>query len=104
VGLTQAYLKSGFDTQPLVSTIALGASKLGNDPHNQEITLVQLEDFGRNSHAARGRLLMGAAAHAAGHRKYGEPLEAYRRFAESFGIATRQDAQGDAPVEESLLD
>jgi hypothetical protein len=104
VGLTQAYLKSGFDTQPLVSTIALGASKLGNDPHNQEITLVQLEDFGRNSHAARGRLLMGAAAHAAGHRKYGDPLEPYRRFAESFGISTNQDAQGDAPVEESLLD
>jgi hypothetical protein len=47
---------------------------------------------------------MGAAAFAAGHRKYGEPLQAYRRFAESFGISARQDAQGDAPVEESLLD
>jgi len=104
VGLTQAYLKSGYDTQPLVQSIALGCSKLGNDPHNQEISLVQLEDFGRNSHAARGRLLMGAAAHAAGHRKYGEPLEAYRRFAESFGIATRQDAKGDGSIEESLLD
>jgi hypothetical protein len=104
VGLTQAYLKHGYDTRPLVSAIALGCSKLGNDPHNQEISLVQLEDFGRNTHAARGRLLMGAAAHAAGHRKYGEPLEAYRRFAESFGIMTRQDARGDAPVEEALLD
>ena len=104
VALTQAYLKAGYDTRPLVSAVALGCSKLGNDPHNQEISLVQLEDFGRNSHAARGRLIMGAAAHAAGHRKYGEPLEAYRRFAESFGITTRQDAQGDAPVEESLLD
>jgi hypothetical protein len=104
LALTQAYLKSGYDTQPLVSTIALGASKLGNDPHNQEISLVQLEDFGRNSHAARGRLLMGAAAFAAGHRKYGEPLEAYRRFAESMGISSTQDAKGDAPVEESLLD
>ena len=104
LGLTQAYLKSGYDTTPLVSTIALGCSKLGNDPHNQEISLVQLEDFGRNSHAARGRLLMGAAAFAAGHRKYGEPLEAYRRFAESMGIYTRQDAKGDGEVEESLLD
>ena len=104
VTLTQTYLKAGYDTAPLVSSIALGCSKLGNDPHNQEISLVQLEDFGRNTHAARGRLLMGAAAHAAGHRKYGEPLEAYRRFAESFGITTSQDAKGDAPVEESLLD
>ncbi|MCC7368523.1 MAG: hypothetical protein IT306_08875 [Chloroflexi bacterium] len=104
VGLTQAYLKAGHDTQPLVSVLALGCSKLGNDPHNQEISLVQLEDFGRNSHAARGRLLMGAAAHAAGHRKYGEPLEAYRRFAEALGITATQSAQGDGEVEEALLD
>ena len=104
VGLTQAYLKAQHDTKPLVSVLALGASKLGNDPHNQEISLVQLEDFQRNSHAARGRLLMGAAAHASGHRKYGEPLEAYRRFAESMGIATRQEAKGDGEVAESLLD
>jgi hypothetical protein len=47
---------------------------------------------------------MGAAAHAAGHRKYGDPLEAYRRFAEAFGISSRQDAKGDAPIEEALLD
>src|SRR3954469_1917720 len=104
LSLTQAYLKSGYDTQPLVSTIALGASKLGNDPHNQEISLVQLEDFGRNSHAARGRLLMGAVAHTTGHRKLGDPLESYRRFSEAFGISTRENAQGDGEVEEGLLD
>jgi hypothetical protein len=104
VALTQAYLKTQYDHQPLISAIALGASKLGNDPHNQEISLVQLEDFQRNTHAARGRLLMGSAAHAAGHRKYGEPLEAYRRFSESMGMATRQEAKGDGEVAESLLD
>jgi hypothetical protein len=63
-----------------------------------------LEDFGRNTMVARGRLLMASAAHAAGHRKYGDPLEAYRRYAEAFGITTHQDAQGDAPIEEALLD
>jgi hypothetical protein len=47
---------------------------------------------------------MGSAAHAAGHRKYGEPLEAYRRFAESMGIATTQEAKGDGEVSEALLD
>ncbi|MCC6178276.1 MAG: hypothetical protein IT305_23475 [Chloroflexi bacterium] len=104
VSLTHAYLQNGYDTQPLVSILALACSKMGNDPHNQEISLVQLEDFGRNSHAARGRLLMGAAAHAAGHRKYGDPLEAYRRYAQAFGISTREDARGDAPVAEALLD
>ena len=104
INLTQTYLKSEYDQQSLVETLATACSKMGNDPHNQEISLCLLEDFGRNLHAARGRLAMGAAAHMAGHRKYGDPLESYRRFAEAFGITTRQDAQGDAPVEESLLD
>jgi hypothetical protein len=92
VALVQAYLKAEHDQQLLISTIAYGASKIGNDPHNQEISLVQLEDFQRNTHAGRERLLMGAAAFAAGHRKYADPLEAYRRFAESMGITTRQEA------------
>ena len=84
--LVLAYVNAEYDQQPLVSTIAYGASKIGNDPHNQEISLVQLEDFQRNTHAGRSRLLMGAAAFAAGHRKYADPLESYRRFAEAMGI------------------
>jgi hypothetical protein len=88
VGLVQAYVKAEYDRQPLISTIALGASKIGNDPHNQEIGLVQLEDFQRNTHAGRDRLLMGAAAFVAGHRKYADPLEAYRRFTESMGLGS----------------
>jgi len=104
ISLTQTYLKSQYDQQPLVQTLATACSKMGNDPHNQEISLCLLESFGTNAHTARGRLAMGAASFMAGHRKYGDPLESYRRFAEAFGISTRQDAQGDAPVEESLLD
>ena len=104
VNLTLAYLNGSYDPRPLVRALATGCSKMGNDPHNQEISLCLLEDFGRNTMAARGRLLMASAAHAAGHRKYGDPLEAYRRYAEAFGITTRQDAKGDAPVEEALLD
>lgn len=102
--LTLAYLKNEYDQGPLVQVLATACSKMGNDPHNQEISLCQLEDSFRNTHAARGRLLMGAASFAAGHRKYGDPLEAYRRYAQAFGISTREDAQGDAPVEEALLD
>jgi hypothetical protein len=104
IALTHTYLKNGFDPQPLVSVLALGASKMGNDPHNQEISQVQLEDFGRNTHAARGRLLLGAVAHTTGHRKLGDPLESYRRFTESFGIKSTQNAKGDGEVEEGLLD
>ncbi|MGE3273226.1 MAG: hypothetical protein AB7P40_31125, partial [Chloroflexota bacterium] len=104
MGLTHVYLKNNFDTKPLMSVLAMAASKMGNDPHNQEISQVQLEDFARNSHAARGRLLLGAAGHTAGHRKLGDPMEAYRRFSEAFGITARQDAKGDGEVEEGVFD
>ena len=41
---TQAYLESGADTKPLMQRLALLACRMGNDPHNQEIGQVLLED------------------------------------------------------------
>ncbi|MFN8522848.1 MAG: hypothetical protein U0821_07040 [Chloroflexota bacterium] len=104
VGLVQAYLRAGYDTKPLASLVATTCSKWGNDPHNQEIPLCLVEDFGKSSSPERNRLIMAAASFSAGHRKYGDPLESFRRFSEAFGIDTKQDAKGDAPVEEALLD
>ena len=89
VGLTAAYLQAGFDRAPLVQVLAGAACKLGNDPHNQELGLCLLEDFARTTATDRERLLLACAKHTAGHRKYGEPLEAYRRFAEAFGLGHR---------------
>jgi hypothetical protein len=93
VALTQAYLESGFDRGPLAQTMAIVASKIGNDPHNQEIGLCLVEDYRHSTASGRERLLLAAAKHTAGHRKYGDPLEAYRRFSEAFG---REAAQGRA--------
>jgi hypothetical protein len=104
VAWTAAYLRGGYDRAPLVQTLAVTAAKIGNDPHNQELGLCLLEDYGHNTAADRERLLLAAAKHTAGHRKYGDPLEPYRRFAEAFGIAVHQDAQGDAPMEAALAD
>ena len=87
VGWTQAYLESGHDTAPLVQALALACSRLGNDPHNQEIALCLLEDFGKNRNPDRGRLLLAAAQHTARHRKYGDPLDCSRRFGQALGIA-----------------
>jgi len=39
---------------------------------------------------------MGCAHHTAGHIKYGDSLEPYRRFAEAFDIDATGDTQGDA--------
>jgi hypothetical protein len=90
VDWTQAYLDSGADRAPLVQCIALTATKLGNDPHNQEIAQCMLMDYGLNQHQARDKLLLSAAYHTAMHRKYGDPLEPARRFGQAMGCAELQ--------------
>ena len=82
----QAYLENGSDTGPLVRALAMACSRLGNDPHNQEIALCMLEDYGKNRNPARARLLMAAAHHTARHRKYGDPLDCSRRFGKALGV------------------
>jgi hypothetical protein len=89
VDLTAAYLGSDFDRAPLLESLATAACILGNDPHNQELGLCLLEDYRRTTAAGRDRLLLACAHHTAGHRKYGDPLEAYRRFAEALGLDGR---------------
>ncbi len=87
VGWTQAYCDNFSDREPLVGAIALAASKLGNDPHNQEIAQCMLMDFGTNQQPDRDRLLLCAAYHTAMHRKYGDPLEPAKRFGRAFDMA-----------------
>jgi hypothetical protein len=86
VDLTAAYLASGADRAPLVETLASAATIVGNDPHNQELGLCLLEDYAHTQAHDRERLLLACARHTAGHRKYGDHLECYRRFAEAFDL------------------
>jgi hypothetical protein len=90
VAWTQAYCDNYRDRDPLVQCIAIAASKLGNDPHNQEIAQCMLMDYGTNQQAERDRLLLSAAYHTAMHRKYGDPLEPARRFGKAMGILELQ--------------
>jgi hypothetical protein len=88
VAWTRAYLEGGggsYDRQPLIHTLALGAVKQGNDPHNQEIGLCLLEDYLHSTAAERELLLLACAQHTAGHVKYGDSLKPYRRFVEACG-------------------
>ncbi|MDI1285076.1 MAG: hypothetical protein PSV46_11845, partial [Reyranella sp.] len=87
VGWTKAYLASSRDPAPLVRALAMAASRLGNDPHNQEIALCMLEDFGKNRLPDHGRLLLAAAQHTARHRKYGDALDCSRRFGAALDVA-----------------
>ncbi|MBT5775125.1 MAG: hypothetical protein HOH95_12185, partial [Dehalococcoidia bacterium] len=100
----QAYLDAGHERRPLIGTLALGAAKQGNDPHNQEIGLCMIEDYGRTSSPDRDRLLLACAKHTAGHSKYGNSLEAYGRFAEQFDLPPATGASGDRDPIEAVLD
>jgi hypothetical protein len=90
VAWTKAYLDSGADRSPLVQRLALMAARFGNDPHNQEIPQCLLEDYGKNQCHDRDRLLLACAHISAGHRKYGDPFDASRRFGEAMGLAELQ--------------
>jgi hypothetical protein len=104
VALVRAYLDGGHDRRPLVRTLAMGAAKHGNDTHNQELGLCFLEDYQKSTAAGRDVLLMGCAHHTAGHIKYGDSLEPYRRFAEAFGLDAAGRSEGDADPSEAFDD
>ncbi|MBV9861664.1 MAG: hypothetical protein JO267_05900 [Alphaproteobacteria bacterium] len=90
VGWTKGYLDSGADRTRLVQRLAVLASRMGNDPHNQEIGQILLEDYSKNQSPERDRLLLACAHHTAVHRKYGDPLDCARRFGNAMGIARLQ--------------
>ena len=59
-------------------------------PHNQELAQCLLEDYAKNRGFDRDRLLLACVQHTAVHRKYGDFLEAGRRFGSAMGIAELQ--------------
>jgi hypothetical protein len=90
VDWTQAYLDNSKDRGPLIQRLALMAVRMGNDPHNQEIGQVLLEDYTKNHGHNRDRMLLACAHHTAVHRKYGNPLDCANRFGAALGIARLQ--------------
>jgi hypothetical protein len=104
VAWVRAYLAAGHDRRPLVRELAIGAAKQGNDTHNQEVGISLLEDYRSNTGTRRDLLLLASAQHTAGHVKYGDALEPYRRFAEAFAIDADQHTRGDLDPGEALLD
>ncbi|MBV9778299.1 MAG: hypothetical protein JO143_14775 [Acetobacteraceae bacterium] len=83
---TRAYLDNHADRAPLMQRLAVAATRLGNDPHNQEIAQCMLDDWSRNQSRDRDRLLLACAQHTAVHRKYGDALEASRRFGQAMDV------------------
>lgn len=86
VAWTRACLEQAVDETKLIGALALAAAKIGNDPHNQELGSCTIEDYLQSTAHDKGRLLLGAARHTAGHIKYGDTFECYNRFAEAFDL------------------
>ena len=104
LALVHAYVSGGFETSALVQLLAVAAAEFGNDPHNQEICLSLLEDFEKSTAVDRERLLLGSVMNLTGYRKYGDPLEAYQRFATAFDLPVVKSIDGEASVEALALD
>jgi hypothetical protein len=90
IAWSRAYLAAGGDPQALARQLALCATRIGNDPHNQELGQLLVEDYGKNRGFDRDRLLLACVQHTAVHRKYGDFLEASRRYGKALGIAELQ--------------
>ncbi len=90
IAWSRAYLAAGGDPQPLAQQIAICACRIGNDPHNQELGQLLVEDFFKNRSFDRNRLLLAGIQHTAVHRKYGDFLEASRRYGKAMGLAELQ--------------
>lgn len=90
IAWARAYLAGGGDPTALARQIALCASRIGNDPHNQELGQLLVEDYHKNRSFDRNRLLLAGIQHTAVHRKYGDFLEASRRFGKAMGVTALQ--------------
>src|SRR5439155_5932451 len=104
LALVATYVRSSFDQADLLQLLAAASAKFGNDPHNQEICLCLIEDYVLSTAVERVRLLFGCVKNLTGYRKYGDPLEAYQRYAAAFALPAVSGATGDAPVEALVLD
>jgi hypothetical protein len=87
IAWSRAYLEAGGDGTALARQIALCACRIGNDPHNQELGQLLAEDYFKNRGFDRDRLLLAGIQHTAVHRKYGDYLEASRRYGQAMGVA-----------------
>ena len=86
LALVATYVRSSYDQAALLQLLAAASAKFGNDPHNQEICLCLIEDYVLSTAVERERLLFGCVKNLTGYRKYGDPLEAYQRYAAAFAL------------------
>jgi hypothetical protein len=78
--VANAYLRSGADRDPFLSTVAITACKFQDDPHNQKISHSTFEEYTHNTTHLRDRLLLATVRLLAGWPKMPGERDCYARF------------------------
>jgi hypothetical protein len=78
--VANAYLQSGADHAPLLSSLAVTACKFQDDPHNQKISHSTFEEYQHNTTHLKDRLLLATARLLAGWPKMPGERDCYGRF------------------------
>jgi hypothetical protein len=78
--VANAYLQTGADRAPLLSSLAVTACKFQDDPHNQKISHSTFEEYQHNSTHMRDRLLLATARLLAGWPKMPGERDCYGRY------------------------
>jgi len=75
-----AYLKSGADTRPLMSALALATSKTQDNPHHHKIVATALEEYTLSTAPQKDELLLMPAAYLAGARSMRDCYTLYTQY------------------------
>jgi len=78
--VANAYLKSGADRAPFLTTVAVTACKFQDDPHNQKISHSTFEEYTHNTTHMRDRILLATVRQLAGWPKMPGERDCYARF------------------------
>ena len=84
--IANAYLKTGADRAPFLTSIAMTACKFQDDPHNQKISHSTFEEYAHNTTHLRDRLLLASARLLAGWPKMPGERDCYARFERDWSL------------------
>lgn len=75
-----AYLQSGAEARPLMSALAMAASKTQDNPHHHKIISTALEEYDLSTSPQKSELLLMGAAYLSGARTLYDCYELYGKY------------------------
>jgi len=78
--VAHAYMQTGTDRFPFMSTVALAACRFQDDPHNQKISHSTFEEYANNTTHMKDRLLLATVRQLAGWPKMPGERDCFARY------------------------